>query len=162
MKLEQLRELIDSGADTASLLAQNLDSDTAATLVEALGQRMLPVKRGHWEPEEDGALCECGLLLVRLPRPVRQYRVVTVMGVRRREQRDLAWVHVAPGVCPECWDEPEPCAEHAGEMCDAPVAELCPECGDAELPVGMDLCRPCARAEEGPEFDSDLYYGLSL
>lgn len=150
MKLEQLRDLIDSGADTASLLA------------EALGQRMLPVKRDHWEPEEDGALCECGLLLVRLPRPVRQYRVVTVMGVRRREHTDLTWVHVAPGVCLECWDEREPCAEHAGEMCDAPSAELCPKCADDERPVGMELCRSCTRSEDGPEYDSDVYYGLSL
>lgn len=166
MKLNELAEVIANG-------------DTATTLLEALGQRMVRVPEG-WDWENLAGVCECGCLLAPLPRTIRQDRVVVMPS--RVQPDGLGGMYLAPSqavrvaydmthahlaapdgrpVCAECMDE-EPGAvcengPHEAEMCDTPTPIACSECTEAALP-DRDYCLECRPYE--PDWDKDQYLGL--
>lgn len=164
MKLQELAEMIAAG-------------DTTADLMEALGQRMVRVPDG-WDWENLAGVCECGLLLVPLPRTIRMDRVVVMPvprpGVRAvdpsatenrpvRVSYEMRHAHLADpdgrARCADCMDDFHPCRDHGAEMCDTPNAEGCMQCAnDAALP-GEDYCLGC-RPYEPDEWDKDRYLGL--
>jgi hypothetical protein len=149
-----------SHAELAQLIAQGA---TVQTLVEALGQRAIRVDR-DWDWENEGAQCDCGLLLVELPRPVKLARVVVTLGRAMPVEYEMTHAHAADDagnpVCPDCADGGEPCgAPHQAEMCDTPVPVQCSHCTEAALP-GEDFCPECRPYE--PEWDKDRYLGIYL
>lgn len=150
MKLDELAHLIAQG-------------DAAAKMAEAAGQRMVRFPE-QWDWEDEGAECECGLLMVRLPRKIRVERHVVTLGRVFPVSYDMDYTHAADAagqpVCAECVDNGDGvrCPEHPGEMCDTPTAELCGECMDAAALPGEGTCAACRPYEV--EWDKDLYLGL--
>lgn len=158
MNLEQLGALMDRHGSTATLGTVSEAAEQAATIAEAMGQRMIAVPASY-DTEERAAECACGLLLAELPRPTSVRRTLLVLGKPREQTHRMTHAHIAPGLCTECWDTTSPCAQHPAVMCHTPDPELCWKCMDTPRPMGQELCRPCALAAEGPQYDPDLYYG---
>lgn len=151
MKLDELAALVAEG-------------DTAGTLLEAIGQRVVRQPDPRWDWENLAALCDCGLLLVKLPRPVKLERVVVTLGRALPVAYDMTHVHVADGegrvMCPDCADAGEPCGvDHEAEMCDTPTPRECASCIEAALP-NQDFCLDCRPYEQ--QYEPDRYYGIYL
>ncbi|MFE2934918.1 hypothetical protein [Streptomyces sp. NPDC059278] len=153
MKLDELAALIANG-------------ETAATLLEALGQRMVSMPEG-WDWEGRAAVCECECLLVPLPRPVRLERVIVIRGQAYAVTQDMTHAHLAGvdgrPVCAECVDDGPTeriCAngDHQAEMCDTPNAVMCSNCADEAALPNLDHCPDCRPYEQ--EWDKDSYLGL--
>lgn len=150
---------------TAADLAAAVTRGDTTLLVEALGQRVIRQPDPRWDWEHEAAECECGLLLVELPRPVRLERVVVTLGRALPVVYDMTHAHVADAagnvMCPECADAGEPCGEdHQAYMCDTPTAQMCEHCAqEAALPQ-QDHCLDCRPYE--PEWDKDQYTGIYL
>ncbi|MFC4328269.1 hypothetical protein ACFPC0_10575 [Streptomyces andamanensis] len=147
--------------ELAALAAQR---ETAGTLLEAIGQRVVCQPDARWDWESEAALCECGLLLVELPRPVVLERAVVTMGRSLPVSYEMTHAHVADGagrlLCPDCADAGEACGEpHEALMCDTPTPRPCRSCSAAALP-NQDHCIECRPYEE--QYDSDRYYGIYL
>lgn len=152
---------LHTAADLAGAIAQG---DTAHQLMEALGQRVIRQPDPRWDWEHEAALCDCGLLLIELPRPVTLERVVVTMGRALPVEYEMTHAHVADGagnvMCPDCADGGEPCGEdHQALMCDAPVPVQCAHCVGPSLP-NLDYCLECRPYE--PEWDKDGYLGIYL
>lgn len=163
MKLAELHTLMTrhgSQATAAEVSAAEVSAAAhrAVTIAEAMGQRMVRVP-GSYDYEGEAAECTCGLLLAELPRPVKVKRMAVVLGKARELTYFMSHAHIAPGVCLECYEQDTPCAGHPAMMCDTPEPELCGACGDAPAALGGEVCRACAVAEEGPQWEPDLYYG---
>lgn len=151
-----------TAAELAEAIAQG---DTAHKLMEALGQRVIRQPDPRWDWEHEAALCECGLLLIELPRPVKLERVVVTLGRALPVEYDMTHAHVADPagnlMCPECADAGEPCGEdHQAEMCDTPAPQMCEHCGTGAALPGQDHCLECRPYE--PEWDKDAYMGIYL
>jgi len=161
MNLAELNALMARhGADaTLAQAATAAAPGESVTMFSAMGQRMIPVTPSY-DHEGEAATCECGLLLAALPRTTTLERVVVVLGKPRRVPYRMTHAHIAPGICAECWDGRECDVDHPTVMCDTPTPEMCGECGDAPAALGNELCRACARAQDGPQWDADAYYGL--
>jgi hypothetical protein len=128
----------------------------AKAVLESLASRMTVVPSG-WDAGDDGAVCECGLLLTVLPRPVWVRRVVVVDGRAVLTSEQVRHAHVSPGLCLDCW-RGDLCGElHAVTACDVPCAVVCGVCGDGDAVPGMEVCRCCVPVEV--EWDADSYYG---
>ena len=161
MNLSELHTLMERhGADaTLAAVATSPTDGETTTMFSAMGQRMIPVVASY-DYEGEAAVCECGLLLARLPRSTTLERAVVVLGKARRVPYRMTHAHIAPGLCEECWDG-GPCeVDHPAVMCDTPTPELCGTCQDECAALGSELCRGCAAAEEGPQWDADRYQGL--
>lgn len=159
MNLAGLTALMDRHGATGTLADVAKAAEAAATTAEAMGQRMVTVPPS-FDFEGEAAECACGLLLVELPStPVTVKRTVMVLGKPREQAHRMTHAHIAPGLCTECWDTDTPCEQHPAVMCHTPEPELCWKCMDAASVMGEELCRGCARAAEGPQWDADLYYG---
>lgn len=144
-------------------LAQRLTEGEAAALAEAAGQRMVRAP-GRWDWESDAGVCECGLLMVRLPRTLRVKRHVVAFGRVRVLIYDMTHAHAADAaglaMCAECADNAngQRCPDHPAEMCDTPTVTLCQECQDEAALPDDGLCRSCLPYEV--EWDKDKYLGL--
>lgn len=148
MKPQELAELIAAG-------------DVETKMIEAIGQRAVRHPRG-WDWEFEAAVCECGLLLIALPRPVTITRIVVTLGRAMPVQYPMTHAHVADErgrlLCMECVaDAGDPCPGHDAEMCDTPTAFVCESCTDAALP-GRDHCLDHRPYEL--DWDKDRYLGL--
>jgi len=153
----------ESHAELARLIAEG---DTAQTLIEAQGQRVIRQPDPKWDWEHEAGLCaECDLLLIRLPKPVKLERIVVTLGRPMPVQYEMTHAHVADAagnlMCPDCADGGEPCGEpHQAHMCDAPMVVECASCSVAPAMPREDHCPEC-RPYEG-QYDSDRYYGIYL
>lgn len=150
----------ESHYELARLIAEG---DTAQTLIEAQAQRVIRVDE-KWDWEHEGAVCECDLLLVKLPRPVMIERIVVTLGRALPVQYNLTHVHAADEhgnvMCPDCADMGEPCGEdHQATMCDAPAPVQCAHCTGPTLP-NVDYCGECRPYEL--DWDKDRYLGIYL
>lgn len=150
---------------TAAELAEAIAQDDTASLVEALGQRVIRQPNPRWDWEHEAAQCECGLLLIELPRPVRLERAVVTFGRALPVTYTMTHAHVADAagnvMCAECADLGEPCGEdHEAFMCDTPAAEECAHCPSSPALPGQDYCLDCRPYE--PEWDRDQYQGIYL
>lgn len=150
MKLDELTRRLAGG-------------ETAVALAEAAGQRMVRAPE-QWDWEAEGGVCECGLLMVRLPRTLRVTRHVVTFGRVFPVTYDMTHAHAADAagrpMCSECADSEGGgrCPEHPAEMCDTPTVVLCGDCQDAAALPGDGLCRGCLPYEV--EWDKDMYLGL--
>lgn len=153
----------ESRYELARLIAEG---DTAQTLMEAQGQRVIRQPDRNWDWEHEAGLCaECDLLLIELPRPVKVERAVVTLGRAMPVEYELTHVHVADAagnlMCPDCADGGEPCGEpHQAHMCDTPSPVMCEHCPDGVALPGHDHCLDCRPYE--PEWDKDQYIGLYL
>ena len=146
MNLEQLGALMDRHGSAATLaeVATAPQADDAATLFEAMAQRMIPVPASY-DHQARAAQCLCGLLLEKLPRATTLHRTVLVLGKPRRVDFTMAFAHIAPGVCSDCYRPGSTrCAGHEGMLCDRPEPELCVTCEKDPAALGGELCHACA------------------
>lgn len=150
-------------AELAQLMAKGADAETE--LFEAIGQRVVRrrVRQADagWVWQDEAAQCECGLLLVLLPRPLTLTRTVLLLGQPRQVEYPMTHAHLADTdgrlLCPECADGDTPCEGHPAEMCDTPTAMTCSRCTGAARP-GADHCLDCRPYEAA--WDRDTYLGL--
>jgi len=149
MNLEQLGALMDRHGSSATLadVATTPQADDAATLFEAMAQRMIPVPRTY-DYRGRAAECVCGLLLEKLPRATTLHRTMLVLGKPKRVDFTLAWAHIAPGLCSHCYTPGQSgCPDHTATMCATPEPELCGTCDTAPAALGHQVCHGCrARA----------------
>jgi hypothetical protein len=160
MNLAELNKLMAQHGPTGTLADVAREADRAATVVEAMAQRMVTVPPSY-DFEGEAAECACGLLLSELPTstPPTVRRTILVLGKPREQMHRLTHAHIAPGLCVECWDTDSPCAHHPAVMCHTPDPELCWKCQDAPAALGEEQCRTCLHEADGPEWDPDRYYG---
>lgn len=156
MNLEQLGALMDRHGSAATLaeVATAPQADDAATLFEAMAQRMIPVPASY-DYQQRAAQCLCGLLLEKLPRATTLHRTVLVLGKPRRVEFTMAFAHIAPGVCSECYRAGgRGCAAHEGHMCDRPEPELCGTCDTEPAALGDELCPGCRMQQRARELSA--------
>lgn len=156
MNLEQLGALMDRHGSTATLaeVATAPQAERAATLFEAMAQRMIPVPASY-DYQRRAAQCLCGLLLEKLPRTTTLHRTVLVLGRPRRVDFTLAYAHIAPGVCSSCYRTAgQGCPDHAPTQCDIPEPELCGHCDTAPAALGDELCPRCRTAVQVAELNT--------
>lgn len=147
MNLAELGQLMAKHGPTGTLADVAREAETAVTMAEAMGQRMVTVPGGY-DFARRAAECACGLLLVELPHPTSVKRTILVLGKPREQLHHMTHAHIAPGLCLECLGTGTPCAHHPAVMCHTPTPELCSRCCKTVAPLGKELCVPCARVKE--------------
>jgi hypothetical protein len=156
MNLTELGALMDRHGSAATLaeVATTPQADDAATLFEAMAQRMIPVPASY-DHRLKAAQCLCGLLLEKLPRATTLHRTVLVLGKPHRTEFTLAWAHIAPGICSDCYRPgAERCHGHEGALCDRPEPEMCTACDMYPAALGGEVCHACARRAELAELNA--------
>lgn len=131
------------------LLSHASEAVVAAELAEATAQRMVRTPSG-WDWRRDGAVCECGLLLTRLPRPVLLRRLVVTFGRPMPVDYRLTHVHIAGRdgwpLCVGCAAGRPGCPggpAHLAVLCDTPTPRVCGACQQRPARPEQNRCRGC-------------------